>query len=91
MVISMAISTAWIAVHLIELIVDKRRAQEIATALMREKWVLFNVAYILTLGVFIGWIASVVAPRTIGSLFALFAFFVFDYVTSRSYPVDNIG
>ena len=85
MIISIAISTAWIAVHLIELIVDKRRTQEIATSLLREKWVLFNVAYIVTLGVFIGWIDPVVAPRTVWSLAALFMFFAFDYVTSQSF------
>jgi hypothetical protein len=91
MVISITISTAWIAVHLIELIVDKRRTQEIATALMREKWVLFNAGYIITLGVFIGWVKPVVPPQTISTLVVLFILFVFDYLTSRSYPTDNIG
>jgi hypothetical protein len=91
MIFSIAISTGWIAVHLIEMVADKRRNQEIATSLMREKWVLFNVGYIILLGVFLGWIKPVVQPQTTAPLVILLAFFVFDYVTSKSYPTDNIG
>ena len=91
MIISIAISTAWIAVHIIELIREKKRGVELAVSLMREKWVLFNVGYIICLGVFLGWIEPVVPTSSLLPLIVLLVLLAADYLSSRSYPEGNIG
>lgn len=90
MIFSIAISTAWIAVHIIELINEKKRGAELAVALMREKWVLFNVGYILCLGVFLGWIEPVVNASSYWPLVALLVLLATDYLSSKSYPEGGI-
>lgn len=90
MIASVAISTAWIAVHIIELLVEGKRGKELAVALMREKWVLFNVGYILCLATFNGLLAPVVQASTAGPLIVLLILLLTDYVSSGSYPENRI-
>src|ERR1039457_4077766 len=60
MATSIMISTSWIAVHLIEILFDKNR--QVVTSLMREKWVLINIGYMLCLVGYVGWFRPVVMP-----------------------------
>jgi len=87
MLVSISVSTAWIAVHLIEVLLDKkRRAEELTVSLMREKWVIINIGYILLLGSYLGWLDPIVPKGNHTVLYALFGLLIFDYLTSRSYP-----
>jgi len=86
MATSILISTLWIAVHLVEILVDKdRRNKEILTSLMREKWVLVNVGYMLCLVGHIGWFRPVVKPAEPKALLVLLAVLLWDILTSRSF------
>lgn len=90
MILSIAISTVWVLVHLGELISEGRHLSELATSFMRERWALFNMGYIVVLGIFLGWIAPVVPHETTTSLVVLLGLLLFDYILSESYPVDDI-
>jgi hypothetical protein len=86
MATSILISTSWIAVHLLEILVDKnRRGKEVLTSLVREKWVLINVGYMLCLVAFVGWFRPVVTPGKLTPLLVLLGLFLFDALTSRSF------
>lgn len=91
MIFSIGISTLWVVVHLVEIVVDKeRRNSEMVISLMREKWVGINIGYILLLGVYLGWLSPLIAGGQYFSLVALLVLLAWDYLTSRSYP-KNIG
>ena len=82
--VAILISTAWIAVHLVEITVDKvRRMTEVKTSLMREKWVFINVVYCLLLAGFIGWFMPIVPPENLLCILLMFVVLVFDWATSR--------
>lgn len=69
---------------------EKKRGAELAVALMREKWVLFTVGYILCLGTFLGSIEPVVATSSVAPLITLLVLLAADYISSRSYPEGGI-
>lgn len=84
LVIGILISIAWLAVHLIEITMDKkRRISEVATSLMREKWIFINVVYCLLLGGFIGWFTLLLPSGSGIFIVVLFAVLAFDWMTSR--------
>ena len=86
MATSILISTLWIAVHVIEILVDKsRREKEIHISLMREKWIAINVLYMLCLVAHVGWFRPLIAPGSSGPLLLLLAVLAFDVMTSRSF------
>lgn len=86
MATSILISTTWIIVHLIEILIDrKRRNKEILTSLMREKWVLVNIGYMLCLIAHIGWFRPVIMPGGSMPLLVLLGLLLFDIITSRSF------
>jgi hypothetical protein len=86
MTTSLLISTSWIIVHLIEILVDReRRKNELTTSLMREKWVLINIGYILCLGAHIGWFRPLIEPGALKPLVALLALWLCDALTSRTF------
>lgn len=90
MAISILISTSWIVVHLIEILVDKnRRNKEVVTSLMREKWVLINIGYLLCLVGYIGWFRPLVMPGGRNALMIMLALLLFDMLTSRSFRGIN--
>lgn len=85
MVASIAVSTLWVAAHVIEILTDKtRRNSEVLTSVMREKWVVVNILYILFLGSHIGWLSPVVKEKAIAPLILLLVLLLFDVVSSRS-------
>lgn len=86
MATSIGISTLWIAVHVIEILVDReRRNKEVLTSIMREKWVLVNIGYMLCLFAHIGFFAPLVAAGAPAPLYALLVLLAFDILTSRSF------
>ena len=86
MAVSILVSTLWIAVHLIEILIDKeRRNAEALTSVMREKWVIVNVLYILLLIAHVGVFRPVVQPGARAPLVLLLALLFFDVLTSRSF------
>jgi hypothetical protein len=86
MAVSILVSTLWIAVHLIEILIDKeRRNAEAFTSVMREKWVIVNVLYILLLIAHVGVFCPVVQPGAKAPLVLLLALLFFDVLTSRSF------
>jgi hypothetical protein len=86
MATSIGISTLWIAVHVIEILVDRqRRNTEVLTSVMREKWVLVNIAYMLCLFAHIGFFAPLIAPGAPTPLLLLLGILLFDILTSRSF------
>ena len=85
MAVSLLISTLWIAVHVIEILIDKdRRENELLTSVVREKWVLVNVGYMLCLVAYVGWFRPVIAPGARAPLLLLLGLLIFDVITSRS-------
>jgi small-conductance mechanosensitive channel len=85
MAVSLLVSTLWIGVHAIEILVDKdRRENELLISLVREKWVLVNVGYMLCLVAYVGWLRPLIAPGTISPLLLLLGLLLFDLITSRS-------
>ena len=83
-VMAFLFSTIWVAVHIIEIMIDKaRRETESIISLVREKWVILNMIYILCLGVFSGWIDPVVIKGNYWPLIILNLFLIYDIVTSR--------
>jgi hypothetical protein len=90
MIISIAISTAWIAVHIIEILLDKRRKEELITSLLREKWVLINIGYILILGTYLGWLVPIILKGNIWAIVTLLVLLFFDYISSESWPGEGI-
>lgn len=83
-IIAILISTAWIAVHLIEISLDKkRRNAEAFIAVMREKWVLINVFYCLFLAAFIGWFPAIVPAQHAAPVYLMYLLLAFDWLTSR--------
>lgn len=86
MATSILISTMWIAVHVIEILIDsQRRSKEILTSVMREKWVLVNVGYMLCLVAHLGWFRPLVGRGASTPLLILLGLLIFDVVTSRSF------
>lgn len=86
MATSILISTLWIAVHVIEILVDpERRNKEVLTSVMREKWVLVNVGYMLCLVAHVGWFRPLILQSATGPLIALLVLLLLDIVTSRSF------
>lgn len=87
MIVSIGVSTIWVGVHVIEILWDKpRRNAEAAIAVMRQKWVILNVIYLLILAAYVGLLSSRIMPQHPGWLIALLAVLVFDYATSKSWP-----
>jgi K+-transporting ATPase A subunit len=92
MLISIGVSTMWVGVHVIEILLDKtRRSREAAIAVIRQKWVIINVLYMLVLTAFIGLLAigrlpAVLDPQKPIWLWLLLAILAFDYATSKSWP-----
>jgi len=86
MATSLLISTLWVAVHVIEILVDSaRRNKEVLTSVMREKWVLVNVGYMLCLVAHVGWFRPLIVPGASGPLLVLLGLLLFDIFTSRSF------
>lgn len=86
MAISVLISTLWVAVHVIEILLDKeRRNKEALTSIMREKWVVINVLYMLLLVAHVGWFRPVIPSGAKIPLLLLLLLLLFDVVTSRSF------
>jgi hypothetical protein len=84
--IGILISTSWVAVHLIEILVDRdRRKNEAGTSLMRQKWVLFNIGYMLCLVGYVGWYRPVIKEGTSAMLLFLLAVLLVDMLVSRSF------
>jgi hypothetical protein len=85
MAVSILISTLWVAVHVIEILVDKtRREQEAVTSLLREKWVVINVLYMLCLVGHVGWFRPVIPPGALAPLIGLLLVLLYDILTSRT-------
>ena len=85
MAVSILISTLWVVVHVIEILVDKdRRNKEVLTSLMREKWVLLNVGYMLCFVAYVGWFRPVIEAGSSVALLVLLGLLLLDMVTSRS-------
>ena len=85
MAVSLLVSTLWVAVHVIEILIDKvRRNNESLTSVMREKWVVINVLYMLLLVAHVGWFRPVVSVGAKTPLVLLLILLLFDVVTSRS-------
>jgi hypothetical protein len=85
---SIMILTAWIAIHVIEILRDPdpaRGIREVATSLKRQDWVLFNVAYILCLVTHAGWFIPVIPPGQTWPLLLLFVPLALDMRTSDSF------
>lgn len=88
--ISLIVSTAWVAVHIFEILIDKeRRNKEIVISLIREKWVIINLIYLLCIITYLGWLSPVFPPEGSLALWALLGVLLYDLVTSRSYPVTE--
>jgi drug/metabolite transporter (DMT)-like permease len=84
--IGILISTSWVVVHLIEILVDReRRKNEAATSLMRQKWVLFNIGYMLCLVGYVGWYRPVIKEGASAMLLVLLAVLLVDMFASRSF------
>jgi small-conductance mechanosensitive channel len=84
--VSIIISTVWVAVHVVEILLDKeRRNKEALTNVMRQKWVMINMAYVLCLAAYVGWFQPIVAHGELNALFVLLGFLAFDVLTSRSF------
>lgn len=96
-VLSLLVSTSWIVVHLFELKAQKKKKKsdekftiDTIISLLREKWVLFNMAYICCLVIYIGFLSPVIKPEGSLSLCVLLAIFIYDYLSSRqSIQLDN--
>ena len=85
MAVSILVSTLWVAAHVIEILVDKvRRNTESLTSVMREKWVVINVLYMLLLVTYDGWFRPIVPLGAKTPLALLLVVLVFDVLTSRS-------
>jgi len=92
LIFSLVISTVWIAIHIIEILLDKnkeRKIKEIVISLTREKWLLINIGYILLLGTYRGWLDPVIATGNIVVLYSLLGLLFIDYVTSRPKTITN--
>lgn len=88
--LSFLVSTAWIAVHIIEITLDKgRRNQEIVISLMREKWLIINILYLICLVVYLGWLDPVIPAYRWWVLAILLVVFAYDIATSR--PIVKTG
>jgi hypothetical protein len=86
MATSILVSTCWVVVHLIEILLDPaRRNSQAIVSIMREKWVLLNIAYILCLVAHVGWFEPLVATGSTSPLGVLLVALLFDILTSRSY------
>jgi len=84
--IGILISTSWVVVHLIEILVDReRRKNEADTSLIRQKWVLFNIGYMLCLVGYVGWYRPVIKEGTSALLLVLLAVLLVDMIASRSF------
>ena len=85
MVASIGVSTLWVAAHVIEILTDKtRRINEVLTSVMREKWVVINILYMLLLGAHVGWFSPIVEEKAKSPLVLLLVLLLFDVVSSRS-------
>lgn len=86
MALSILISTLWVAVHLLEIRFDReRRSTEVVTSILRERWVLVNVCYVILLVAHIGWFRPVIQPGATMPLLILLGLLFYDIVTSRSF------
>jgi len=86
MLTSVVVSTAWIAVHVLEILFDRRRHnKEIFTLLTREKWVLINMGYAFCLLLHVGILEPAIESGAAMPLVAMLALLLFDIMTSRSF------
>ena len=86
MATSILISTLWVAVHVIEILVDReRRNNEVMTSLVREKWVLVNIGFMLLLVTHVGWFRPVIPVGSKTPLVLLLVLLLYDVMTSRSF------
>jgi hypothetical protein len=86
MAVSILVSTLWVAVHVIEILVDReRRNKEALTSVMREKWVVVNVIYMLLLVAHVGWFRPIIPSGAKTPLVVLLLLLLFDVLTSRSF------
>lgn len=85
MAVSILLSTSWVAVHVIEILVDKnRREKEAVTSLLREKWIVINVLYMLSLVGHVGWFRPVIVSGASEPLVVLLLVLAYDILTSRT-------
>lgn len=86
MATSILISTLWIVVHVIEILIDKeRRNKEVVTSVMREKWVLINIGYMFCLVAYLGWFRPIIEHGNRAALLVLLLLLAFDVLTSRAF------
>jgi hypothetical protein len=86
MAVSIAISTLWIAIHIAEILVDReRRNSEIMTELLRERWLPFNLGYMLLLAAHSGRFQPLIQPGAAIPLFLLLGLLLWDIEMSRSF------
>ena len=84
--LSLLISTMWLGVHLIEIIIDPgRRNRQTVISLLRQKWAIINVLYIICFVVFLGWLNPVVPPYQAWTLGISLFILIIDTLTS--YPI----
>lgn len=84
LIVAILISTAWIAVHLMELtLLKKKSSEEVVTSLLRQKWVLFNVLYCLGLLVYIGLFDPLGGSLRAVAIPTLFLLLFLDWITAR--------
>lgn len=92
-IISLAISTAWMILHLFEILLDREKRSNFSQnmiSLVREKWIFINMGYILLLGTFIGWLDPVVRKGNITSLYLLSGLLFIDFLTSRAKLLQSL-
>ena len=86
MATSIMISTLWVVVHVIEILVNpERRNKEAFISLMRQYWVLINVGYMLCLVAHVGWFRPLIDPGASTPLLVLLGLLLYDVFTSRSF------
>ncbi len=77
-------STAWIAVHIIEMIRHKERpAKERLTKLMREKWFAINLVYLFLIGLYINYPFGITPGPHWPYTFAMLLVLSYDMATSN--------
>ena len=86
MATSILVATLWVVVHLFEIATDStRRSKEALTSVIRQKWVLLNVGYILCLVAHVGWFRPVIHQGASAPLLALLGLLFFDVATGTSF------
>ena len=83
---ALAISTLWVFVHLMEIWRAKERpSTELIISLIREKWVVVNILYILCIITYSGWLSPIIESENWYLLASMLVILLFDVVTSRSF------